>query len=116
MSPDTKDYITFGLPVLGFLWNGFTWLAMRRIEAQKASETRMKQLEETSIKLHAENAIRLVRLETAAKAVPTKEELTRIHSRMDEVERVLHELVGKSEAANHTLQLINQYLLNGGSK
>lgn len=113
MSPDTKDYITFGLPVLSFLWNGLTWLSMRRIDVQKASEARMKQLEDASVKLHAEHAVRLARLETEAKAAPTRTDLERIHTRMDEVERVLHELVGKSEATNHTLRLINQFLIGG---
>lgn len=113
MSPETKEAISYGLPVLSFLWNGLTWLAMRRIEAQKASEARMKALEDTSVKLHAEQAVRIARLETEAKAAPTRTDLERIHLRMDEVERVLHELVGKSEATNHTLQLINQFLIGG---
>lgn len=113
MSPETKDYISLGLPALGLLWNAWNSLSMRRIEAQKASETRMKQLEDASVKFHAEHAVRLARLETESKAAPTRTDLERIHTRMDEVERVLHELVGKSEATNHTLQLINQFLIGG---
>jgi hypothetical protein len=59
---------------------------------------------------------RLLRVEEGIKHMPKHEDLTRLHQRMDEINSQLQKIGGMVNGSNHTLQLIQQHLLSGGSK
>lgn len=56
---------------------------------------------------------RLLRVEEGIKHMPTHQDLTRIHSRMDDMNTKLNKIDGVSSSTNHTVSLIQQHLLNG---
>jgi len=47
---------------------------------------------------------------------PTKDDLNRLHVRIDDVAGAIKRLEGESGAQSHTLHLIHEYLLQGGHK
>jgi len=63
---------------------------------------------------HDNHADRLARLEQNAKHAPSHEDLKRLHKRLDAMNGELKEMRGEFSAANRTLTLIHQTLLDGG--
>lgn len=57
---------------------------------------------------------RLLRLEENIKHMPTHQDLTRLHQRMDDFNAGQQKIVGSLDGLKHTMNLIQQYLLNGG--
>lgn len=116
MNPDIKDVFVVTVPSLSLIANLWMFTFMRRLERQKASDDKLKSLAETVAKNHADHSNRLIELETRSESAPSHDDIKRIHARIDEVTGALRELVGKSEAGNHTLNLIQEFLLNGGGR
>ncbi|MEX3628760.1 MAG: hypothetical protein VB138_03975 [Burkholderia sp.] len=82
----------------------------------KVTNDRIGELEKNVDSRVDEHGERLARLEEAAHHVPTHDDLGRIHQRIDEAVKGVNALTGKADAMNNTLMLIQQHLLNGGSK
>ncbi|AWI78597.1 hypothetical protein CEW87_04005 [Parazoarcus communis] len=59
------------------------------------------------------HADRLSRVEKDLEHAPTHEDLKRLHARIDDLAGGIRGLEGEFKGANHTLQLIHGYLLQG---
>ncbi|HJW23793.1 MAG TPA: hypothetical protein VJ576_02755 [Rhodocyclaceae bacterium] len=59
---------------------------------------------------------RIGRLETQVNAAPTHDDLGELHEKINDVAESVGTLAGEFKGANHTLQLIHQFLLQGGKQ
>lgn len=90
----------------------YTWLSNRT----RVNASRIQSLEHDIDQRLDTQGDRLTRVEEAIRHGPSHEDLKRIHQRMDETNNAVGELVGELKAIRPTLQLIHEYLLNGGKR
>lgn len=96
-----------------------TWgvaLYMYLANKNKATNSRIGELErdiDTKLDAHAD---RLARLEQDVRHGPQHGDLKRIHGRIDEVAGSMRRLEGEFGGASRTLTLIHEFLLNNGGK
>lgn len=99
------------------LWAQWTFKrAVPSHEDVAAVNARINNVEDIIVARLSEHDQRLTRMEERAKHAPTHEDLTRLHVRMDAMSKELSTLVGESRSASRTLDLIHDYLLNGGKQ
>lgn len=85
----------------------YVWLVTRtRVNAARIS----KMKEDLDARLDGHGR-RLMRLEGAVEHGPTRDDLGRIHTRIDEVAAAIARIEGESHAAARNLDLIHQHLL-----
>lgn len=104
-----------GLWVLG----AYTWQANRKRVTNERITTLQESVNMSMATLKTgqdRQAERLTQVERDLQHAPTHDDLKRLHSRIDDVAGAVRGLDGKFEGANHTLQLIHAYLLNGGKQ
>lgn len=56
---------------------------------------------------------RLTKVEVDIEHGPSRDDLKRIHERVDDTAREVHEMTGEFRSVKSTLELIHQFLLNG---
>lgn len=83
------------------------------VNRHRVTNARISALEEHVDKRMDDHSDRLARLEQDARHAPSHEDLKRIHHRLDSVNGELREMRGEFHAANRTLELIHQHLLDG---
>lgn len=80
----------------------------------KVTNDRITKLEnDVDMRLNS-HSDRLARIEEAVQHAPTHEHLGELHTRINDVATGLSTLTGEVKGMHHTLNLIQQYLLNGG--
>jgi len=85
----------------------YVWLVTRtRVNAARIS----KMEEDLDARLDGHDR-RLTRIEGAVEHGPTRDDLSRIHTRIDEVAAAIARIEGESHAAARNLDLIHQHLL-----
>ncbi|MDP2830180.1 MAG: DUF2730 family protein [Sulfuricellaceae bacterium] len=62
------------------------------------------------------HAMRLSRVESRIEMLPSHEDLSDLHERINEVSKAVHTLSGEMSGIKTTLGLIHQHLLNGGKQ
>lgn len=96
-----------------------TWgvaLYMYLANKNKATNSRISELEtDLDAKLDA-HADRLARLEQDVRHGPQHVDLKRVHARIDELTGAIKRMEGEFGGANRTLSLIHEFLLKGGNK
>jgi len=107
------DYqsFSFWFGVIQWLTTVGVWIYVWNVNRNRVTDERISALEEhvdTKIDGHAD---RLARLEQDARHAPSHNDLKRLHQRLDEVNGELKEMRGEFSAANRTLSLIHQHLL-----
>ncbi|MCY0966146.1 DUF2730 family protein [Parathalassolituus penaei] len=88
----------------------YVWLTSR----QKANTAAIDKLRED---LHGSiNALddRLIRVERDVDHLPTHDDMSKLHTRVNEANENIKEMRGTLGQLNHTLQLMHQHMLNGG--
>jgi uncharacterized protein HemX len=116
LSPETKELVAMLWPALSLFANLWMFFAMRKIEAQKASEARMSTLEGVMAKIHSEHAVRITRLESAAKTAVSNTDIKELHERINELSQEVHKLAGSMNGWQRTLSLIEEFLLRNGAR
>jgi hypothetical protein len=111
MTPEIKDIFTVTLTLVSLLANLWMFFTMRRLEQQKASEKRLGDLEKDVADKHAKHAERLVALEQGGFS---KEDRRKLYERIDTLTQSVAGLAGEFHAAQHTLAMIQQYLMGDG--
>ena len=86
----------------------YVWLVNRT----RVNAGRIRDLEDSVDERLDDHDRRLTRIEGAVEHGPTREDLGRIHTRIDEAQAVLARIEGEFHAAKGTLDLIHQFLLN----
>ena len=98
------------------LLNGGLWLYLYLVNRNRVTNERIGNLEDKVDGRLDEHSVRLARLEQDGRHAPTHDDLKRIHNRIDETAKSVARIEGEFAGTNHTLQLIHEYLLNGGKK
>ena len=100
MSFENSDLLLASVEVGALVASIWTFLVTNRLKREKADTEQLVNFERRFSLLEA-------RLENA----PDRDDLNRIHSRIDQVERTLHQLCGESQAMGRQLQLISETLM-----
>ena len=90
----------------------YVWLVNRT----RVNAARIGKLEEEIDSRIDRHDVRITRIEERIKRGPTREDLNRIHQRLDETASSVSRLAGEFHAAKGTLDLIHQFLLNEGKR
>lgn len=111
------DYQSFAFwfGVVQWLTTVGVWIYVWNVNRNRVTDARISALEDhvdTKIDGHAD---RIARLEQDARHMPSHADLKSVHRRLDEVNGELKQLSGQFTAANNTLSLIHQHLLEKGS-
>ena len=94
-----------------FWWNVLLTIAMSVIGLYAWITARQKANRETIDEVD----IRVVRLEEQIKHMPRKSDMDTLHGRITEVAEVQKRMEGEMHQINHTLRLINDFLIKQGS-
>ena len=81
-----------------------------------ATTKRIDEMEKDVDKRLDGHSTRLSRVESGIKGLPTHKDLADLHERINDVARDINTLTGEATGMKTTLNLIHQYLLNGGGK
>jgi hypothetical protein len=108
------QHIALSISAANFMLTWGVALYMYLANKNKATNSRIGELErdmEAKLDAHAD---RLARVEQDLRHAPTHDDLKRLHARIDDLAGGIRGLEGEFKGANHTLQLIHSYLLHGG--
>ena len=94
-----------------FWWNVLLTIAMSFIGLYAWITARQKANRETIDEVD----IRVIRIEEHMKHIPNKREMDTLHRRITEVGEVQKRMEGEMHQINHTLRLINEFLIKQGS-
>lgn len=104
---------------MGFWWmvaltisNMGTGLYLFWERHNNATSSRIKHLEEDMDRRLDHHAQKLAQLDEHIKHVPTDQDLSRLHSRIDGLVSEFKELTGEFKGANHMLKVIHQHMLD----
>lgn len=95
--------------------NGGFCIYMYLVTRNRVTNERIGKLQENVDTRLDDHAVRLARIEQDAHHAPTHEDLKRIHMRIDQTAQSMARIEGEFAGTNHTLNLIHEYLLNGGN-
>lgn len=109
-------HIALAISAANFVLTWGVALYMYLANKNKATNSRIGELERDMGEKLEKHADRLARLEQDMHHAPTDEDIKRIHARIDDVVGVMRRLEGEFGGANRTLGLIHEFLLNGGKK
>lgn len=90
----------------------YVWI----LHKHKANASRINALEEKNSKEQADIKERLVSIETILDHIPQRESIGKIHKRLDEQGKTLHQMEGQLKGMADNNQLILEILLKGGAK
>ncbi len=94
-----------------FWWNVLLTIAMSVIGLYAWITAGQKANQETIDEVDT----RVVRLEEQMKHIPHKREMDTLHKRITEVGEIQKRMEGEMHQINHTLRLINEFLIKQGS-
>ena len=95
------QWATVAVQVVQAIGTLFVWLYVRAERREQVDSERFKKLEEKVASIQGELG-----------AVPTRENIGRLHRRIDDMSKDVSQLVGASEAMSSQVTLIYQYLLD----
>ncbi|MBO1856815.1 DUF2730 family protein [Burkholderia cenocepacia] len=102
--------------IFNFLFNGviaaYCWVSSKN----KATNGRIDRMVEEHKAIFDAHADRLARLEEGADSLPTHRDLGEIHTRINEMGGDVSQVVGEMKGIRHTLNLIQEHLIKGGSR
>lgn len=107
--------LNFGFEVFQSVATACVGIYVYLTNRDKVTNDRITNLEDGVDKRLDSHSDRLARLEEAVQHVPTHEDLGDIHTRINDVAAGLSTLTGEVNGMHTTLNLIHQYLLNGGT-
>lgn len=90
-------------------------LSNRLAKYEDSQRVQAEELRQADSELSEKVGKRLIELEKAVAAAPSKEDLVRLHKRIDDVAGEISELSGAFQGAADTLKLIHSKLLGGKS-
>lgn len=102
--------------IFNFLFNGVIAAYCWVLSKNKATNDRIDQDARANKEIFDSHADRLARLEEGTDAMPTHRDLSDIHTRINEMGGDVSQVVGEMKGIRHTLNLIQEHLIKGGSR
>ncbi|CAA0097690.1 Uncharacterised protein [BD1-7 clade bacterium] len=114
--PDNLDYkaLGFALSLFQFIYMVILSVWLWNDNKHKATKQSIEDLAD-QLKAKIKNQDdRLIRVESDLEHLPDHEDMTTIHTRINESAQSLNAMRGELKQINNTMQLMHTYLLNGG--
>ncbi|MDP2548071.1 DUF2730 family protein [Oceanobacter sp. 4_MG-2023] len=111
---ETLDYkaLGFWLQAIQALITGAVFLYVWLTNRQKANTSAIKELREELTRSINDMDDRVIRVEKDIEHLPTHSDMAGLHARVNDANDSIKSMSGELKQMNHTLQLINDHLLN----
>lgn len=110
------DYkaLAFWLQLIQAVVTGLVFLYVWLTNRQKVNASAIETLRDDLSRQINDLDDRVIRVEKDVEHLPTHEDMAGLHTRVNEANDNIKEMRGQLSQMNHTLQLINDHLLNKG--